>query len=170
MDHIIYLSLGSNLRDRYTNLETAIQYLHPGIRLIKRSSIYETPPWGYEDQPPFLNMAVVGQTEYSPKKLLKFIKSIEREMGRMASFRYGPRLIDMDILFFDEIIYESKDLIIPHPRIAERAFVLVPLAEIAPDLVHPQLDQTIKDLLRVLDTGEIHKFEPPTIESADLNE
>jgi 2-amino-4-hydroxy-6-hydroxymethyldihydropteridine diphosphokinase len=170
MDHIIYLSLGSNLGDRYANLETAIQHLHPAIQLIKRSSIYETPPWGYEDQPPFLNMVVVGHTKYSPRKLLTIIKSIERNMGRIASFRYGPRLIDMDILFYDLLIHESRELIIPHPRITERAFVLIPLAEIAPDLVHPQLDQTIKDLLGVLDTGGINKYEPPTDDSVDLYE
>ena len=160
MDHTTYLSLGTNLGSRLSNLETAIQYLHPEIQIIKRSSVYETPPWGYEDQPPFLNMVIVGLTMYSPGKLLKFIKSIEKEMGRMTSFRFGPRLIDLDILFYDRLIHESKELVIPHPRITERAFVLVPLAEIAPDLVHPQLDQSIKDLLNELDTRGIKKYEP----------
>ncbi|MFC2064080.1 2-amino-4-hydroxy-6-hydroxymethyldihydropteridine diphosphokinase [Chloroflexota bacterium] len=170
MNYTIYLSLGSNLGNRLLNLETAIQYLHPEIEIIKRSSVYETPPWGYEDQPPFLNMVIVGQTMYSPGKLLKFLKSIEKEMGRMASFRFGPRLIDLDILFYDQLILESEELVIPHPRISERAFVLVPMAEIAPDLIHPKLDQRIKDLLDKLDTWGIEKYEASSDDPTGSNE
>jgi 2-amino-4-hydroxy-6-hydroxymethyldihydropteridine diphosphokinase len=161
MNHTVYLSLGSNLGDRHANLEAAIHDLHPVIRSMKCSSIYETPPWGYEEQPSFLNMVLAGETKHSPRKLLKFLKSVERKMGREESFRYGPRLIDMDILFYDQRIYSSKTLSIPHPRMTARAFVLVPLNEIAPNLVHPILHLTISELLKELDTGGITLFSSP---------
>ena len=164
MDHTIYLSLGTNLGNRLANLETAIQYLESRFNSLKRSSIYETPPWGFKEQPPFRNMVVVVQSNYSPRKVLKIIKSIEKKMGRKTSFRYGPRLIDIDILLYDQIIFKSEWLIIPHPRIADRAFVLVPLAEIAPDLVHPELEENIQELLKYFDTGCIKRYEPSILD------
>ena len=161
MHHTVYLSLGSNLGDRQSNLESAIQHLYPVIRSTNCSLIYETPPWGYVDQPTFLNMVLAGETEYSPRKLLKFIKSVELKMGRENSIRYGPRMIDMDILFYDQLIYTGKGLSIPHPRIAERAFVLVPLVEIAPHLIHPILNVTTSDLLKELEIEGITPYGSP---------
>lgn len=151
MDHTVYLSIGTNLGDRKANITSAIQHLCPIIKSIMCSSIYETPPWGYEDQPSFLNMVLTGLTEFSPVRLLKSLKVLEKELGREESFRFGPRLIDMDILFYDQLVYSVKGLKIPHPRIAERAFVLVPMVEIAPDFVHPSLNKTMSELLGDLD-------------------
>jgi len=158
MTHTIYLALGTNLGDRFENLETAIDNMLPGVTVKKRSSIYETPPWGFEDQPAFLNMVLQVETELSPWKLLKYIKKLEGSMGRKHTFRNGPRLIDIDILFYDTLECEQSGLVIPHPRIAERAFVLVPLAEIAPDFLHPVLQVTIQDLLDRLDSQSIHPY------------
>lgn len=144
--------------DRPGNLETAIQSMPPDVLVVKRSSIYETPPWGFEEQPSFLNMVLQVETEFSPWKLLKYIKKLERSMGRERSFRNGPRLIDIDILFYDKLESAQSGLVIPHPRISERAFVLVPLAEIAPDLMHPTLQVTIQELLSRVDSQDIHPF------------
>jgi 2-amino-4-hydroxy-6-hydroxymethyldihydropteridine diphosphokinase len=130
----------------------------PGVQVQKRSAIYETPPWGFEDQPAFLNMVLRAETEFSPWKLLKTIKKLEGSMGRQQTFRNGPRLIDIDILFYDKLETEQSGLTIPHPRIAERAFVLVPLAEIAPDFIHPVLQVTIQDLLSKVDHHNIHPY------------
>lgn len=158
MTHNIFLALGSNLGDRLANLETAIQGMPPGIHVLKRSSIYETPPWGFEDQPAFLNMVLQAETQLSPWKLLKFLKTLESDMGRQPTFRNGPRLIDMDILFYDQLVSEQSGLVIPHPRLTERAFVLVPLAEIAPYLMHPLLLVTIQELLAGVDSQEINHY------------
>jgi len=119
------------------------------------SKKYETPAWGFEDQPAFLNMAVLAETDLAPEILLKHIKQLETRLGREPTFHWGPRLIDMDILFYDELILDSPQLVIPHPRLHERAFVLVPLADIAPDLVHPLLGKTIRQLLEGMDTTGI---------------
>jgi 2-amino-4-hydroxy-6-hydroxymethyldihydropteridine diphosphokinase len=158
MTHTIYLALGSNLGDRQGNLETAIQSMGSEIQVLKRSSIYETPPWGFEDQPAFLNMVFQAETQFSPWKLLKTLKKLEGSMGRQPTFRNGPRLIDIDILFYDQMDFEQSGLVIPHPRIAERTFVLVPLAEIAPTFVHPVLQVTIRELLAELETGDISVY------------
>ncbi|HBG75008.1 MAG: 2-amino-4-hydroxy-6-hydroxymethyldihydropteridine diphosphokinase [Chloroflexi bacterium GWB2_49_20] len=158
MTHTIYLALGSNLGDRLSNLETAIQSMPPGILVLKRSSIYETPPWGFEDQPAFLNMVLQAETQFSPWKLLKFLKALESGMGRQPSFRNGPRLIDLDILFYDQLVSEQSGLVIPHARIAERAFVLVPLAEIAPGWMHPVLQVTIQELLAGVESQGINVY------------
>ena len=145
--HIIYLALGTNLGDRLVNLRAAINALPPDINVLAESKIYETPPWGYEDQPTFLNMAVKCETDLDAASLLKRLKQIEVEVGRVESVRWGPRQIDIDILFYDDLILESESLTIPHPRLHERAFVLIPLADIAVDFVHPVLNKTIKELL-----------------------
>jgi len=158
MTHTIFLALGTNLGDRPKNLETAISSLPPSVIVQKRSSIYETPPWGFEDQPAFLNMVLQAETEFSPWKLLKYIKKLEGRMGRKRTFRNGPRLIDIDILFYDQLETEQSGLVIPHPRIAERAFVLKPLAEIAPDLLHPVLQISMKELLSRIDCQDIHQY------------
>ena len=162
MTHIIYLSLGSNLGDRLFNLRTAISLLPPNIKPLAQSSIYETAPWGYTDQPNFLNLVIKANTALDPQSLLTFINDIEVSMGRQETFRFGPRLIDLDILFYDDLVLDLPELTIPHPRLTERAFVLVPLVEIAPDLLHPVLGKTIHQLKPSLDNTGIKIFQSVT--------
>jgi 2-amino-4-hydroxy-6-hydroxymethyldihydropteridine diphosphokinase len=145
--HTLYLALGTNLGDRPANLRAAMDALAPGIRVLDKSPIYETEPWGYTDQPSFLNMAVRAETGLSPVDLLRRLKDIEAELGRIPNFRNGPRLIDIDILFYDDLVMNTPLLVIPHPQIHKRAFVLVPLATIAPKLVHPLFDLSVGQLL-----------------------
>lgn len=147
----VYLALGTNLVDRKKNLSAARKSLSSKITIKETSSIYETEPWGEIDQGDFLNQVIHGTTSLSPRELLEFIKQIEVNLGRKPGIRYGPRIIDIDILFYGDHIYSSPDLTIPHPRISERAFVLVPLAEIASDLRIPGSGETIRDLLAVID-------------------
>jgi 2-amino-4-hydroxy-6-hydroxymethyldihydropteridine diphosphokinase len=155
---MVYLALGTNLGDRLANLNAAINAFPPSIVCHQSSHIYETPPWGYKDQPAFLNMAVKCETDLDAASLLKRLKQIEVEVGREKSFHWGPRIIDIDILFYDNIIFESESLTIPHARLHERAFVLVPLAEIAPNFKHPVLKKTIAELLENVDRSGIIPF------------
>lgn len=146
--NLIYLSLGSNLGDREKNLETALSELeNEGVLILKKSSIYETAPWGYEKQPEFLNIAMEGLTLLGPYDLLKLIKEIESKMGRKKTIKYGPRVIDIDIIFYNNIILKSKVLTIPHPLMHKREFVLKPLCEIVPDFIHPELKLSVKEML-----------------------
>ncbi len=154
----IYIALGTNLGDRLANLRDAIDVLAPDVRVLHKSTIYETPPWGYTDQPAFLNMVVEAETGLHPRALLGYLKKREDELGRVKNFRYGPRHIDLDILFYDDLVLDEENLQIPHPRLHERAFVLVPLADLAPELVHPVLRQDIRTLLSALNTDEINPF------------
>src|SRR5512141_2549794 len=131
----IYLALGTNLDDRLANLRRALEGLPPDIILRAQSLIYETPAWGYEDQPPFLNMVIKAETDLEPPALLARLKQLELQLGRTPSFHWGPRLIDIDILFYDNLILQTPNLVIPHPRLHDRGFVLVPLADIAPNLL-----------------------------------
>ena len=141
----VYLSLGSNLGNRQANLDQALKLMTERMRLGKVSSIYDTEPVGMTNQPRFLNLACEVITRLSPEGLLALVKGIESKMGRYS--RTGePRIIDIDIVLFGDLVINTPDLVIPHPRMHERAFVLIPLAEIAPDFVHPVLKKTIKEL------------------------
>ena len=124
----VFLGIGTNLGDRERNLQDALAILSQKMVILKESSIYQTAPWGYLDQPAFLNQVIEAQTDLSPLNLLGFLKDTEKALGRQANFRYGPRLIDLDILFYGSRVIQTPRLQIPHPRIAQRAFVLVPLA------------------------------------------
>lgn len=158
MSHSVYLALGSNLGDRSANLEAALEALPPSVRVLLRSPIYETPPWGHTDQPNFLNQVVLAETELTPQDLLTYLKRLEEQLGRQPSFPNGPRKIDLDILFYDDLVLETPALTIPHPRLAERTFVLTPLADLAPDLIHPVLKLTVSELLSQVDQTEIHLY------------
>ncbi len=158
---VVYLALGSNLGDRVANLEAAIAALPPAVQVTCRSPIYETDPAYVTDQPAFLNLAVAGDTALEAENLLRQLKRIERDLGRTPGRRYGPRLIDIDIIFFGSRIVQSPGLVIPHPRLAERAFVLKPLADIGPEVTHPKSGETVRQMLeRLGDGGGITPYRP----------
>lgn len=151
----VYLSLGTNIGDRENNLKLAVKMLNDreGINIKAISSIYETVPVGYVDQPSFLNIALLIETSFSALETLNVCQSIENELGRVREIRWGPRIIDLDILLFNNENIEVENLIVPHPRMFERAFVLVPLLEIAKEYVTPQL-QLAKESLTRMDLNE----------------
>ena len=154
----VYLGLGSNLGDRYGRLIAALDRLQAHVVVDAISSIYETAPWGYADQPHFLNAVCSGETDLRPQNLLAAVKSIETELGREPTFRYGPRAIDIDILLYGETVINQADFSIPHARLHERDFVLAPLNEIAPEAVHPPLRKTIEALSAMLDLSQVRVF------------
>lgn len=143
----VYLALGANVGDREANLKQAIKLLKKHLENVQTAPFYNTKAVGYTDQPDFLNTAISGQTEFEPLALLKFVKDIEQEVGRTETFRWGPREIDIDIIFYGDQILETKDFTIPHPRFRERAFVLRPLADLNPDLHDPGSGKTVAQLL-----------------------
>jgi len=145
-----YLGLGSNMGNRQDNLERALDFLSQRLRIEKVSSIYDTEPVGDVNQPRFLNLVCQVYTSLTPMALLTLGKGIESKLGRVSGKSNAPRPIDIDVLFYDEQIIETPELVIPHPRLTERAFVLIPLAQIAPDLVHPVNSKTVRELLEGL--------------------
>jgi 2-amino-4-hydroxy-6-hydroxymethyldihydropteridine diphosphokinase len=152
---IIYLGLGSNVGDRAANLRSAVKGLPPEVKVLVESAVYETPPWGVEDQPGFLNMVLRAETDLAPAALRDHVKRIERKVGRTETFRWGPRVIDIDILLYDDRIVDTPKLVIPHAQMHKRPFVLVPLVSIAPDVVHPALGLSMRELLQYVDTTGI---------------
>ena len=154
MTHLAYLSLGSNLGDREAQLQEAIRRLDAIGQVVKVSSFYETEPVEFTQQALFLNCAVVLQASLSANDLMSRLLDIERELGRERVQKKGPRSIDIDILLFGDLILNSSGLTIPHPAMAERRFVLEPLAEIAPRVVHPILKKTVSELLAELPPGQ----------------
>jgi 2-amino-4-hydroxy-6-hydroxymethyldihydropteridine diphosphokinase len=159
MPHKIYLGLGSNLGDRQATLDAAVSALAPSVRLLHRSAIYETAPWGYTDQPAFLNQVLEAETDLDPKDLLALLKATEKQLGRQTRFKNGPREIDIDILLVDDLVLNEDRLRVPHPGLHERAFILTPLADVAPDLIIPGQKQTVKDLLATLDTRDVKLYQ-----------
>ncbi|MGD0877755.1 MAG: 2-amino-4-hydroxy-6-hydroxymethyldihydropteridine diphosphokinase [Anaerolineales bacterium] len=154
----VFLALGTNLGDRPGNLRAAIAVLPPLVIVHEQSFIYETTPWGITEQPNFLNMVIKGETSQMPQELIKNLKSLETELGRIPSIRYGPRKIDIDILFYGDLILTTPELTLPHPHLHERAFVLVPLADLAPDYIHPIMRKTIRQLLANVDAAGVKRY------------
>jgi 2-amino-4-hydroxy-6-hydroxymethyldihydropteridine diphosphokinase len=153
--HIVYLALGSNLGDRRDNLKQAVAALSPQMDVKAKSHVYETPPWGYEDQPRFFNQVLKTQTYLQPEQLLKHIKRLEVALGRQATFRNGPRVIDIDILMYDDLVLNTSILTLPHPHMHERGFVLLPMMDIAPDLIHPISGKSVSEMLVACNLGGI---------------
>ncbi|MGL4772922.1 MAG: 2-amino-4-hydroxy-6-hydroxymethyldihydropteridine diphosphokinase [Clostridium sp.] len=150
--HEVYLSIGSNIGDKENNLREALSLIKENkyIEILKESSFIETEPWGFEEQDTFLNGAIKLTTILNPKELITFLLSVEEKMKRERILRWGPRIIDLDIIFYDDLVLEEEQLVIPHPRMEEREFVLKPLSEIAPYKVHPLLNKRVYKLLEEL--------------------
>jgi 2-amino-4-hydroxy-6-hydroxymethyldihydropteridine diphosphokinase len=162
-----YIGLGANLGDRTAMLRTAVQRLETLGRITGVSSLYETEPVGYLEQPAFLNAVVALDTELAPVDLLQALLGIERDLGRRRSFPNAPRTLDLDLLLVDDVTLDTSDFTLPHPRLHERAFVLVPLAELAPEMVHPVSGRTVREMLRVLpNRGGVEVYAPAGWESA----
>ena len=156
---VAFIGLGSNMGDRFFNLFSAAGLLIKECGLRKASSVYKTAPVGYKDQEDFFNCVLEVNTDMTPSELLNFLKSTERCVGREPSFKNGPRLIDLDLLLYDDEVIDTEGLAIPHPRMHERGFVLVPMQEIAPEIVHPVLHKTMQQLLEELkDSGDVEKW------------
>jgi 2-amino-4-hydroxy-6-hydroxymethyldihydropteridine diphosphokinase len=156
----VYLSLGSNIGDRETHLRSAIEQLEsPALHIVRVSPIYETAPVDYADQRWFLNLAVEAGTDLFPLQLLSRIQKIERALGRIRTVPKGPRTIDIDLLLYGNAVVHSASLEIPHPRMAERRFVLAPLADLAPDLRHPVTRLTVRQMLEAAPLQTLHRHD-----------
>jgi len=165
---MILLALGSNLGNRAENLARARVLLARTLTLHAISPIYETEPWGVIDQPDFLNQALLVETELAPEALLTLVKDIEAGLGRdFSGERYGPRPIDIDILAYDKLTLDAPSLTIPHQRLPERAFVLIPLNDIAPDWVHPGLNLTVAQMLAQVDGSGVEHWEDSSRKGAE---
>jgi len=154
----VYLGLGSNIGDREAFLAHAVSSLPPEVLPTRCSSLYETQPWGFKEQAEFLNLVMEARTALSPAELLVYLKSLEKDVGRKTSFLNGPREIDIDILFYGDQVIEDDSLILPHPELHERSFVLGPLSDIAPDLIHPGLNKSVIELHAALDMKGIRRL------------
>ena len=150
----VYLGLGSNLGNKKNNILNSLSIMEEEIDIMSVSSLYRTEPWGFKEQPVFLNAACEAKTTLDPLDLLAYLKSIEIRFGRAQTFSNGPRILDIDILFYGNEVLNAPTLTIPHPRLSERMFVLAPLAEIAPALLHPTLEKTISELVFDIVTEE----------------
>lgn len=158
----VYLALGSNVGDPAANIEKATNLLGKNIHTILQAPIYRSKAVGYIDQPDFLNTAICGQTDLSPEELFKFAKQIEAEVGRVERFRWGPREIDIDIIFYGQQIIRTEQLTIPHPRFAERDFVLKPLTDLSPQLIDPVSQCPIINFLTDLKDRSIFNADSPS--------
>ena len=162
------IGIGSNLGNKLQTCRQAVSLLQAmqGYEVLRLSSWYETVPVGYTDQPVFLNGVLVINTSATPRSLFAMIKEIERKLGRKKTWRDGPRIIDLDLILYGDLILDQIDLIIPHPRFIDRAFVLVPLAEIWPDLIHPVNQKSMADLLKQLGPVDhlIKSYDPSELE------
>ena len=156
---MVHIALGSNLGDRAGNLSHARQLTAEIVTDMHCSSIYETPPWGVLEQPYFLNQVLRGSTTLPPLKLLDRLKNIEKTLGREETMRFGPRIIDLDILLYGNRVIHHQRLQVPHPRMLERAFVMLPLAELSPGLVIPGIDRPVEEALAGLETTGISLFQ-----------
>jgi len=159
---LAYIALGSNVGDRQAMLARAVQEMNrAGLRVLRQSALYETEPVGGPPQPWFLNAVAEVDTDFTPRDVLRLLHDIEQAMGRQRSIACGPRTLDLDLLFHGEHIVREGELELPHPRLARRRFVLAPLAELAPGLVHPVLRKTVAELLAELSGGgEVRLWKP----------
>ncbi len=160
----IFLSLGTNLGRRRRNLRNAIRLSSDFMTIHAVSPLCKTKPWGVANQPDFLNLCLRATTSLAPLPLLEALKQVEATLGRQQAIRWGPRLIDLDILFYDDLVLNTDRLTIPHPRLTDRAFVLAPLADIAPTLTHPQSGLSITALLNAVDASDVVRLEKSLFE------
>lgn len=158
MARSVFFSIGTNLGDRYANLQRALHLLQDEMAITAVSPVYVTEPWGDADQPEYLNICVAAVSDRDPHELLGTIKSVEQVMGRQPSRQWGPRLIDIDLVLYGHEVIETADLVVPHPHMSERAFVLAPLADLIPDFVHPLSGRTIREMLESLDQRSVERL------------
>jgi len=166
MPTICYIGLGSNVGDRLQNIKKAVSLIAdwPDSKILKTSSIYETEPWGVKDQAPFFNAVIEISTNLLPEVLLKHCLDTEKQMGRIRTIKWGPRIIDLDILFYGSQVIKTDTLVIPHPLLAERDFVIIPLNDIAPDFIHPVTHLSIHELTASFNLSKLHPIEKLIIE------